>query len=151
MRNLCRWGTAALLAGLIVLVGRADGFRQVPTKEQLDAYETERMNWVRKGEALWHGEPFPVDRPDLKVPSNGSTVGMACAMCHPDAADTNPETWPKYALQLSKLATLREQINWCVTRQLRAPALPHDGEQMLAYEAFIMHWNKGKAIDPGRH
>lgn len=151
MRRLRWWWGPVLLGGLIMLVGRADGFRQVPTKEQVDAYEQERLDWVRKGEALWHAEPHPVDRPDLKVPSNGSTVGMACAMCHPDAADTNPETWPKYALQLSKVATLREQINWCVTRQLRAPALAADSEQMLAYEAFIMHWNKGKALDPGRH
>lgn len=151
MRNFFwRWAPV-VLGALILLVSRADGFRQTPTTEQLDAYERARMDWVLKGDALWHSEPHPVGRPDLKVPSNGSTVGMACAMCHPDGADTNPETWPKYALQLAKVATLREQINWCVTRQLRAPALAHDGEQMLAYEAFIIHWNKGKAIDPGRH
>jgi hypothetical protein len=26
----------------------------------------------------------------------GSTIGVSCDMCHPHAANTHPETYPKY-------------------------------------------------------
>jgi len=37
--------------------------------------------------------------------------GVACAQCHPNAADTHPETYPKFQQQLGKVIALREMIN----------------------------------------
>jgi thiosulfate dehydrogenase len=31
----------------------------------------------------------------------GSTIGVSCDMCHPDAANTHPETYPKLQPQLA--------------------------------------------------
>ena len=32
----------------------------------------------------------------------GGTIGVSCDMCHPDASNTHPETYPKYQVQLQK-------------------------------------------------
>jgi thiosulfate dehydrogenase len=44
----------------------------------------------------------------------GGTIGVSCDMCHPDGSNTHPETYPKFQLQLKKVALLRDMINWCI-------------------------------------
>ncbi len=44
----------------------------------------------------------------------GGTIGVSCDMCHPDAANTHPETYPKFQPQLGRVVLLRDMINWCI-------------------------------------
>jgi len=142
---------ALLAGGMALLGGRVQAHKQPHSPEELKLFEEQRMEYVLIGDAIWHGEPQSVFRPDLKAPSLGSPIGLACAMCHPDASNTHPETFPKFMFTLAKFATLAEQINWCITRPLQAKAIPLDSEEMKALLAFIMHNHKGVPIDPGRH
>jgi thiosulfate dehydrogenase len=76
---------------------------------------------------------------------------MACAMCHPNAANTHPETYPKFQVQLQRVAMLRDMINWCLENPLKAPLMKDDDPRMRALEAYIMAQRRGKAIEPGKH
>jgi hypothetical protein len=42
----------------------------------------------------------------------GGMIGVSCDMCHPDAANTHPETYPKFHTKLQRVALLRDMINW---------------------------------------
>ncbi len=36
----------------------------------------------------------------------GSTIAVSCDMCHPDAANTHPETYPKFQVQMGRVVLL---------------------------------------------
>lgn len=48
---------------------------------------------------------------------------MACAQRHPNAANTHPETYPKFQQQLGKVIALRDRINWCILSPLEGKPL----------------------------
>ena len=106
---------AVALAAAVVLavVGgiaiRADEF----TKEDQERWEKEYMSVVQKGRELWTS-------PEL------GTNGVACAQCHPNAANTHPETYPKFQQQLGRVIALREMINWCIQQPLEGKPLALD-------------------------
>lgn len=81
----------------------------------------------------------------------GGTVGVSCDMCHPDAANTHPETYPKFQVQMGRVALLRDMINWCLINPIRAPAMTADDPRMRALEAYIIAQRKGKKLDYGKH
>lgn len=81
----------------------------------------------------------------------GGTIGVSCDMCHPDAANTHPETYPKYQVQLGRVALLRDMINWCVENPVRGKPLADDDPKLKALEAFILAKRKGVALDYGKH
>lgn len=81
----------------------------------------------------------------------GSTNGVACAMCHPHAANTHPETYPKFQIQLRRVALLRDMINWCIENPSRGKKLDADDPKMRALEAYIMAQRKGVAMEYGKH
>ncbi len=81
----------------------------------------------------------------------GSTNGIACAMCHPNGSNTHPETYPKFQIQLKRVALLRDMINWCIENPARGPRLAADDPKMRALEAYILSQRKGVAITPGKH
>jgi thiosulfate dehydrogenase len=81
----------------------------------------------------------------------GSTVAVSCDMCHPHAANTHPETYPKFQVQLGRVVLLRDMINWCVENPVRATKLDPDGPKMRALEAYIMAQRKGVAMNYGKH
>jgi thiosulfate dehydrogenase len=81
----------------------------------------------------------------------GSTNGIACAMCHPNGSNTHPETYPKFQIQLKRVALLRDMINWCIENPARGPRLEADDPKMRALEAYIMAQRKGTAMQPGKH
>lgn len=81
----------------------------------------------------------------------GSTNGVSCAMCHPHAANTHPETYPKFQIQLRKVAMLRDMINWCIENPSRGNKLHPDDPKMRALEAYIMAQRKGTVMEPGKH
>jgi hypothetical protein len=81
----------------------------------------------------------------------GSTIAVSCDMCHPDASNTHPETYPKYQTQIGKTVLLRHMINWCIEHPLRGKPLAHDDPRMVAMEAYIYAQRKGKVLEFGKH
>ena len=131
---------AVALAAAVVLavVGgiaiQADEF----TKKDQDRWEKEYMSVVQKGRDLWTS-------PQL------GTNGVACAQCHPNAANTHPETYPKFQQQLGRVIALREMINWCIQQPLEGKPLALDSKDMVALEAYVAHERRGVALAPGKH
>lgn len=81
----------------------------------------------------------------------GSTVAVSCDMCHPHAANTHPETYPKFQQQLGRAVLLRDMINWCIEHPVRGRPLEPDDPRMRALEAYIFAQRKGKSLEYGRH
>jgi hypothetical protein len=81
----------------------------------------------------------------------GSTVAVSCDMCHPHAANTHPETYPKFQAQLGRVVLLRDMINWCIENPVRGAKLDPDGPKMRALEAYILAQRKGVAMNYGKH
>src|SRR5688572_30436439 len=105
--------------------------------------------------ALWKVEAERVATAGSRVFHSGdelgSTIGVSCDMCHPHAANTHPETYPKFQVQLGRVALLRDMINWCIEHPVRGKALASDDPRMRALEAYILAQRKGKALDYGKH
>ena len=81
----------------------------------------------------------------------GSTVAVSCDMCHPNAANTHPETYPKFQTQLGKVALLRDMINWCLEHPVRAQPMAADDPRMRAMEAYIVSQRSGTELKYGKH
>jgi len=81
----------------------------------------------------------------------GGTIGVSCDMCHPDAANTHPETYPKYQVQLGRVAMLRDMINWCLENPVRAKPMADEDPRMRAMEAYIYAQRRGTPLEYGRH
>jgi thiosulfate dehydrogenase len=81
----------------------------------------------------------------------GGTDGISCDMCHPNAANTHPETYPKYQVQLGRVALLRDMINWCAENPVRAKPFADDDPRLKAVEAYIISQRRGVALDYGKH
>ena len=131
-------GAAFVVVVLAVIVGqfmvRADEF----TKEDLERWQNEYMSVVKKGRDLWVS-------PDL------GTNGVACAQCHPNAANTHPETYPKFQQQLGRVVALRDMINWCIQNPLEGETLKLDDPRMIAIEAYVAYERRGVNMAPGKH
>lgn len=107
-------------------------------KDDIVRWEKEFLTVAQKGRALWT---------DGKLGTNG----VACAQCHPNAANTHPETYPKFQQQLGRVAALRDMINWCLMNPLEGKALAFDDAKMVAIEAYVTSERKGVALAPGKH
>ena len=81
----------------------------------------------------------------------GSTVAVSCDMCHPDAANTHPETYPKYQTQIGKSVLLRDMINWCLQHPVRAEPLAENDSRMRALEAYLYAQRSGTPLAYGKH
>ena len=124
-----------VLALVLVGVGlHADEF----TQQDVDRWQEEYMSVVQKGRALWGS-------PDL------GTNGVACGQCHPNAANTHPEPYPKFQQQLGAVVALRDLINWCIMNPLEGETLELDDPQMIALEAYIAYERRGVPLAPGKH
>jgi cytochrome c len=91
-----------------------------------------------EGRALWT---------DGKLGTNG----VACAQCHPNAANTHPETYPKFQKQLGRVAQLWEMINWCLRNPLEGKDLAADDPKMIALQAYVYNERRGVKLEPGKH
>jgi hypothetical protein len=80
----------------------------------------------------------------------GSTIAVSCDMCHPHAANTHPETYPKFQQQLGRVALLRDMINWCLEHPVRAKAMSSEDPRMRALEGYILAQRKGATLNYGR-
>lgn len=81
----------------------------------------------------------------------GSTIGVSCDMCHPNAANTHPETYPKYQEQLQRVALLRDMIDWCIENPVKGKTIDPNDPKMRALEAYILAQRKGVPLDYGKH
>ena len=81
----------------------------------------------------------------------GSTVAVSCDMCHPDASNTHPETYPKFQTQMGRVALLRDMINWCIVNAVRGGRFDPDSRQMRGMEAYIRAQRKGVELQYGKH
>lgn len=123
---------AALLA--VAVPAAADEF----TKEDLARWEVEYQSVVKKGRGLFT---------DAKLGTNG----VVCAQCHPNAANTHPETYPKFQKQLGKVADMWEMVNWCIRNPLEGKNLAADDPRMTALLAYIAQERRGVKLEPGKH
>jgi thiosulfate dehydrogenase len=122
------------------LVGRGQGstYGQI-TARDVNAWARESVAMAARGSQVFHsGDEL------------GSTIAVSCDMCHPHAANTHPETYPKFQVQLGRVALLRDMINWCIEHPVRGTPLAPDDPKMRAMEAYIYAQRKGTALDYGR-
>jgi cytochrome c len=112
----------------------ADEFDQA----DVDRWQQQFEQVVTEGRAHWT---------DAALGSNG----VACAQCHPNAANTHPETYPKFQKQLGRVAQLWEMINWCIRNPLEGEELSADDPKMTAMLAYINKERRGVKLDPGKH
>ena len=127
---------AAFVLALVVggIANQADEF----TEEDVKRWQDEYMSVVKTGRELW-------------VSADLGTNGVACAQCHPNAANTHPETYPKFQQQLGRVVALREMINWCLQQPLEGEPLALDDPKMVAIEAYVHYERRGVPLDPGKH
>ena len=126
---------AAFLALVAIGVGnQADEF----TEEDVRRWQEEYMSVVALGRDLW-------------VSAELGTNGVACAQCHPNAANTHPETYPKFQQQLGRVIALRDMINWCLQQPLEGEPLELDDPRMVAMEAYVTYERRGVPLAPGKH
>jgi len=141
MKNMKKIFGIFMLIGVIIAVAlvmkpasRADEF----TKQDVERYTKEFMTVVKEGDKLFHS----------------STLGknkVSCDQCHPNAANTHPETYPKFQKQLGRVITLSEMINWCLRNPLEGDPLPADDPRMVALLAYMTYERRGVPLAPGKH
>ncbi len=107
------------------------------TKEDLKKWEAAFMEVVLEGEKLFHS-------------ALGSNT-VSCDMCHPNASNTHPETYPKFQKQIGEVSTLRDMINWCIENPLEGEPWKLDDPRMIALEAYITWERRGMPLAPGKH
>ncbi|MGR9114676.1 MAG: cytochrome C [Gammaproteobacteria bacterium] len=130
-KTILGWGFGALLSAPWI---QADEFSQ----EDLQRWQQQFMTTVQQGRELWTSA-------DL-----GSN-GVACAQCHPNAANTHPETYPKFQKQIGKVVPLWEMINWCLRNPLEGQPLAADDPKMIALQAYVTYERRGVQLEPGKH
>ena len=110
------------------------------TKQDILMWERELEKFVVEGSMIFHDA-------DLL----GSTIAVSCDMCHPDASNTHPETYPKFQVQMGRVVLLRDMINWCIEQAIRGETFRADDSRMRALEAYILAQRKGIELNYGKH
>jgi thiosulfate dehydrogenase len=112
--------------------------KAVHTPREQAIWKAELDKLVAEGDRLFHSDEI-------------GTNGVACAMCHPHASNTHPETYPKFQTQLKKVALLRDMVNWCIINPLEGKELADNDPKLRALEAYILNSRTGTAIAVGKH
>jgi cytochrome c len=136
-------GKRARLIGIFVLISAAFGFylqslAEDFTKEDLKRWEDQFMATVKEGEKLFHN-------------GNLGKNPVSCDQFHPNAANTHPETYPKFQKQLGKVTDQAEMINWCIQNPLEGDPLAAEDPRLIAMEAYIVYERRGVPLAPGKH
>ena len=119
---------------ILVLPVQGDEF----TPEDLKRWEQEFMAVVDEGEKLFHSSQLGKNQ-------------VSCDQCHPNGANTHPETYPKFQKQLGRVIELFEMINWCIENPLEGDPLVADDPRMIALETYIHYERRGVPLAPGKH
>lgn len=125
---------AVLAASGITLQSIADEF----SKDDLKRWEEQFMGVVKEGEKLFHS-------------GNLGKNQVSCDQCHPNGANTHPETYPKFQKQLGKVVKQQEMINWCIQNPLEGAPLELNDPKLTAMEAYINYERRGVPLAPGKH
>jgi cytochrome c len=129
-----RFTAFALGLALIGASARADEFTRADVERYQKAFETV----AAEGRALWTSGSLGAN-------------GVACAQCHPNAANTHPETYPKFQKQLGRVAQLFEMVNWCIRNPLQGANLDPGDPKMTALVSYITFERRGLKLTPGAH
>ena len=117
-----------------LLMAHADPF----TKEDLKKWDESFTVVMKEGDKLFHSSQLGKN-------------SVSCDMCHPNGANTHPETYPKFQKQLGKVVGLRDMINWCIQNPLEGQPLAADDPKMVALEAYMTWERRGVKLEPGKH
>ena len=122
------------------LIGKTQGatYSRI-TELDVEMWRRETVKAVTEGSRVFHS-----------ADELGSQIAVSCDMCHPNAANTHPETYPKFQEQLGRVALLRDMINWCIEHPVRGTKLAPDDPKMRALESYILAQRKGKVLDYGK-
>ncbi len=79
---------------------------------------------------------------------------LACQNCHLDAGTNRAAvplvgvfgTYPKYSARSSRVISLAERIDECMTRSMHGRPLPGDSREMAAYLAYLKYIGKPVAV-----
>ena len=125
---------------LVALVAAAPAaFAREPfTPAEMKKMEDAQNAMVKRGHELWHGA-----RADM------SNNGLACANCHPDAAATNPQTFPKFMPMFNRVVAYRDMVNWCIATPQGGKELDAKAPDMVALEAFSFFFHQGRPVEFG--
>jgi len=119
---------------LVATTINADEF----TQKDLNLWKSEYISVVKDGRKVFT---------DTKLGTNTVT----CNQCHPNAASTHPETYPKFQKQLGKVATIGEMINWCIENPLEGKKMQLDDSRMTALISYITYERRDVKLAPGKH
>jgi thiosulfate dehydrogenase len=122
------------------LIGKGQGstYGNV-TKHDVTTWDRETYKAAVEGSRIFHD-----------TQALGSKIGVSCDNCHPDAANTHPETYPKFQVQLGRVALLRDMINWCIENPVKGKVLAPDSHKMRALESYIYAQRKGTPLAYGK-
>jgi len=109
-----------------------------PTPEELKVREDALTASVKRGYDMWYGA-----RADM------ANNGLACANCHPDAAATNPQTFPKFMPMFNKVVSYRAMVNWCIQNPQGGKLMDVNSDDMTALEAYSFYLHRGSKIETG--
>jgi cytochrome c len=140
MRNI-KFFSSAFVAGLIGLGFLAISFSIQAddfTEKDLKRWNQEFMSVVMEGEKLFHSAALGTNK-------------VSCDQCHPNAANTHPETYPKFQQQIGRVITLSEMVNWCIQQPLEGQALSLDDPKMVALLSYITYERRSVPLAPGKH
>jgi hypothetical protein len=132
-------GTGAATGGAQLKTQQGDTYASFHSRDYM-IWQAETDAFVDYGNKVFHSASLL-----------GSTIGVSCDMCHPNAANTHPETYPKYQVQLQRVALLRDMIDWCIENPVKGHTLSSDDPKMRALEAYILAQRKGTALAYGKH
>jgi thiosulfate dehydrogenase len=127
-----------LVAVAVVATATLVAAREPFTKEELKLADDKLTQSAKRGYDMWYGA-----RADM------ANNGLACANCHPDAAATNPQTFPKYMPQTDRVMAYREMVNWCIQNPQGGKEMDPNSADMVALESYSYYLHRGVAIQTG--
>ncbi|MGI9328107.1 MAG: c-type cytochrome [Pseudomonadales bacterium] len=108
------------------------------SSEDVDRWQAQFEGVAEQGRLLWAD------------PALGSN-GVVCGQCHPNAANTHPETYPKFQQQMGRVVAMWEMFNWCLQHPLEGEPLAADDPKMIALQAYAIKERRGVPLTPGKH
>jgi thiosulfate dehydrogenase len=136
--KLLRRLAVPLAAVAVVISATSVTAREPFTAAELKAMQEKLTTSGKRGYDMWYGA-----RADM------SNNGLACANCHPDAAATNPQTFPKFMPIEDRVMAYRDMINWCIENPQGGKKLDVNSADMIAMEAYSFLLHQGVRIETG--
>ena len=137
MRKYAGASAAVLIVTVILFMAFSTKAKEF-TKEDLERWDKEFMTVVMEGEKLFHSSSLGKNK-------------VSCDQCHPNAANTHPETYPKFQQQIGRVISLFEMVNWCLRNPLEGDPLAADDPKMVALLSYMTFERRGVPLAPGKH